>query len=71
MDIKQIGNEVKNLRIERGLTRYKITKRTQIANQVQVSIEQGNKDYTLKTLLKLLKSYGKTLKIVDYENHTS
>ena len=69
MTIKEIGNEVKDLREKNGLSRYKITQRTQIANHVQLSIEQGNKDYTLKTLLKLLKSYGKTLKIIDYENY--
>ena len=68
MTIKEIGNVVKELRESNDLTRYKITQRTQIANQVQLSIEQGNKDYTLKTLLKLLKLYGKTLIIIDNEN---
>jgi len=61
----EIGEELANLRREKGITNYRTLKTSQIANQVVEAVLKGKTNYTVETLLKLLQEVGKTLKIVD------
>ncbi len=65
--IKQIGKELKFLREKQGLTGYSTLKSLKIPSHVIKSVTEGNKNYTIITLLKLLSEVGKTIKIIDNE----
>lgn len=65
--LKQIGKEVSILREKKGLTTYSTLKNINIPSHVIKSVEEGSKNYTITTLLKILSELGKTIKIVDNE----
>ena len=63
--LNEIGAEVALLRRVNGIKNATTYRNTKISPQIIKSVERGNKNYTIQTLLKLLEEVKKTIKIVD------
>ena len=63
--LNEIGAEVALLRRVNGIKNATTYRNTKISPQIVKSVEQGTKNYTIQTLLKLLEEVKKTIKIVD------
>jgi len=63
--LNEIGAEVALLRRVNGIKNATTYRNTKISPQIVKSVERGNKNYTIQTLLKLLEEVGKTIIIVD------
>ena len=53
MTKQEIGQFIKSVREQKGLTYYNVEKLSGVTNQVQKSIESATKDYTIGSLLKV------------------
>lgn len=60
-----IGNKIKRLREEQGLTKYRTAKNLNIPNQTVEAVIQASNAYQIDTLLRLLMEVGKTLTITN------
>ena len=56
MTKQQIGQFIKSVREQKGLTYYEVWKLSGVTNQVQKSIESATKDYTIGSLLKVCRA---------------
>ena len=63
--LNEIGAEVALLRRVNGVKNATTYRNTKISPQIIKSVERGDKNYTIQTLLKLLGEVKKTIKIVD------
>jgi len=63
--LNEIGAEVALLRRVNGIKNATTYRNTKISPQIVKSVERGNKNYTIQTLLKLLEEVGKTIIIAD------
>lgn len=53
-----IGNALKQLRTEKGISIYKLSKQTGISRQQIANIESGNSNYTINSLLNYCDAIG-------------
>lgn len=65
---KEIGNILSELREDKNLNNFQTWKDWKIADQTIKAVIEGNKSYTIDTLLILLNEVKKTIKIVDIQN---
>lgn len=62
---KEIGKEIKSIRIEKKLTVYNVVKNTKVSPQCLKSIEAGETNYTIDALIKVANYIG--VKNINFE----
>lgn len=56
--IKEIGEKLKKEREKKGISKYKVAKKGNIRIEMVKMVEDGCKNYTVKTLIGYLKGLG-------------
>lgn len=66
---KKLGEQIKQLRIQKGLTQEELSLESGISRSHIAMIESGKRDMTLSALFKISRALGKTVKkIFEFDN---
>lgn len=61
-----LGIQLKDLRTEKGISIYKLSKQTGISRQQIANIESGNSNYTINSLLNYCDSIGFQITLKEF-----